>query len=393
MPPINKFLIGIALQSGKGSPAAAPQYRIKCTGTPSLSPNIERSKLEETSGNRDGGERETNRISVGGDFACYLRSLTAPLLFYGALGAKASSARGVAWAASTARALGALVRPTNTTTTPYLFEVTTAGTSGTVEPAWTSVAGTTVTDGTIVYTNRGQTLNNHLLTAADDQPYLTIWRFWGGVLAERFEDCKMTLQFSGSAGQSAQVTASVMGLGFSDVTDTIAFDPYNTTAGGAGAGELDASPTIRVPGVVYNLNAAENASISEFSLNINAQQNTQQTTKITDSIMEPGLRDVEVNFTETAKVGTHRKLIYGGTAGRAPTQQITREAFDASFLDAQNVSRLKLTVPNFAYLTGELPINANGEIGNMQVTGAADPPVSGSIVSAEIQNNVTGYAA
>lgn len=332
MAPTNKFLIGIALQSGKGVPAVAPQYRIKCTGTPSLSPNIERSKLEETSGNRDGGERETNRISVGGDFACYLRSTTAPLLFYGALGAKAATP------------------PT--------------------APA---------------------TDTKHLLTAADDQPYFTIWRFWGGLLAERFEDCKFTLQFSGSAGQSAQVTASVMGLNFSDVTDSIAFDPYNTVAGGAGAGILDASPTIRIPGVVYNINAAENASISEFSMNINAAQNTQQTTKITDSIMEPGLREVEVNFTETAKVGTHRKLVYGGTAGRTPTQQITREPFDATFLDAANVERLKLTVPNFAYLTGELPVNANGEIGNMQVTGAADPPASGSIVSAEVTNGVAAY--
>lgn len=333
MPPTNRFLIGIALQAGKGQIADAPDYRIKCTGTPSLSPNIERSKLEETSGNRDGGERETNRISVGGDFACYLRSLTAPLLFYGALGAKAA--------------------------TPP------------VAPA---------TDTT------------HLLTAADDQPYFTIWRFWGGVLAERFHDCKFTLQFSGSAGQSAQVTASVMGLDFDDVTDTIAFDPY-TTASGTGAGVLDSSPTIRIPGVVYNINAAENADISEFSMNINAAQNTQQTTKITDSIMEPGLRDVEVNFTETAKLGTHRKLVYGGTAGRTPTQVITREPFEATFLDAQNVERLTLTVPEFAYLTGELPVNANGEIGNMQVTGAADPPDSGSIVSAEIVNSIPSYAA
>lgn len=330
MPPVNKFLIGLALQSAKGSPAASPQYRIKCTGTPSLSPNIERSKLEETSGNRDGGERETNRISVGGDFACYLRSMTAPLLFYGALGAKAVS--------------GAAA--------PY----------------------------------------THLLTAADDQPYFTIWRFWGGVLAERFEDCKFTLQFQAQAGQSAQATVSVVGLDFSDVTDTIAFDPY-TTATGTAAGVLDTSPTIRVPGVVYNLAAAENADISEFSMNINAAQNTQQTTKITDSIMEPGMREVEVNFTETAKVGTHRKLVYGGTAGRTPTQQITREAFEATFLDAQNVQRLKLTVPEFAYLTGELPVNANGEIGNMQVTGAADPPDSGSIVSAEIVNSVASYTA
>ncbi len=62
---------------------------------------------------------------------------------------------GAGWLASTAYAVGNLVKPTNTTTNPYLFEVTTAGTSAATEPVWPAALGATVTDGTVVFTNRG----------------------------------------------------------------------------------------------------------------------------------------------------------------------------------------------------------------------------------------------
>lgn len=59
---------------------------------------------------------------------------------------------GVTWAATTARALNVRVNPTNTTTTPYQYSVTTAGTSGSTEPVWPTTQGATVTDGTITLT-------------------------------------------------------------------------------------------------------------------------------------------------------------------------------------------------------------------------------------------------
>jgi len=56
------------------------------------------------------------------------------------------------WAASTAYALGDVVRPT--TRNSFAYECTTAGTSGATEPTWPTTAGTTVTDGTVVWTAR-----------------------------------------------------------------------------------------------------------------------------------------------------------------------------------------------------------------------------------------------
>lgn len=58
-----------------------------------------------------------------------------------------------AWAASTAYALGNYRRPT--TVNNLYYEVTTAGTSNSVQPTWPTTIGTTVTDGTVVWTCRG----------------------------------------------------------------------------------------------------------------------------------------------------------------------------------------------------------------------------------------------
>ena len=60
------------------------------------------------------------------------------------------------WAPTTAYTAGQLVRPTDTTTSPYLFRVTTAGTSGATEPTtWPTALNATVTNGSVTFTNIG----------------------------------------------------------------------------------------------------------------------------------------------------------------------------------------------------------------------------------------------
>jgi prepilin-type N-terminal cleavage/methylation domain-containing protein len=54
---------------------------------------------------------------------------------------------GSSWAPNTAYTVGQLVRPTDTGTNPYLFSVTTAGTSGGSEPTWPTAPNATVTAG------------------------------------------------------------------------------------------------------------------------------------------------------------------------------------------------------------------------------------------------------
>ena len=61
-----------------------------------------------------------------------------------------------AWAASTAYALGAIVIPT--ANNGLWYECTTAGTSGTAEPAWPTTEGATVGDNTVTWTCRKPTI-------------------------------------------------------------------------------------------------------------------------------------------------------------------------------------------------------------------------------------------
>ncbi|GIW55338.1 MAG: hypothetical protein KatS3mg082_1742 [Nitrospiraceae bacterium] len=63
------------------------------------------------------------------------------------------------WAASTSYSLGACVRPT--TRNGFVYEATTAGTSGASQPTWPTTAGNTVTDGSVTWTCR----NNYALVS------------------------------------------------------------------------------------------------------------------------------------------------------------------------------------------------------------------------------------
>ena len=59
-----------------------------------------------------------------------------------------------AWSSVDARSLGAWTRPTAGPIKELLYEVTTAGSTDSTEPTWPTTAGTTVTDGTVVWTAR-----------------------------------------------------------------------------------------------------------------------------------------------------------------------------------------------------------------------------------------------
>lgn len=65
-----------------------------------------------------------------------------------------------AWATAIAYSLGAAVRPVTRNT--FVYEATTAGTSGATEPVWPTTAGGTVVDGTATWTCR----TNRVLAAA-----------------------------------------------------------------------------------------------------------------------------------------------------------------------------------------------------------------------------------
>lgn len=322
-PATNVFTLGVALQSGKGSPADAPQWITKVRSR-DLQPNPERSKLEETGTGRDGGERETTLISLGGSVEMYLRPSIGGLMMYALLGSNTPSGSG------------------DPETAPF----------------------------------------THLAEAASDQPWLTLFPMWGDTLFERYMDCKITAgTIAGSAGQSMTGNFTVAGLDY----EKLASKPVG--------GELDTGAVIRVPGVTYTVDDAVNHAITEFSCQIDAAQNTQQTDKITHSFMEPGLRTIEMNYSQVFEDLTpYEKANYGGPGGTEPSQVIHRNPWKGAFVDAENTPRFTLDIPRLAYMTAPLPVNANGEIAIYQITGAADPQASGPIITSEIINELAEYA-
>lgn len=90
--------------------------------------------------------------------------------WYGPIQSITTPASATAWGASAVKVLGALGRPA--AVNGSLYQATTAGTTGTTEPAWPTGAGGTVTDGTVTWTCLGAataaTLNNAALLSVSN---------------------------------------------------------------------------------------------------------------------------------------------------------------------------------------------------------------------------------
>ena len=72
--------------------------------------------------------------------------------------------KGTPWTATTAKALGDEVVPTAGNENGFIYECTTAGTTGSSQPTWPTVEGATVNDGTVVWTCR---FGNHIGSGAN----------------------------------------------------------------------------------------------------------------------------------------------------------------------------------------------------------------------------------
>jgi hypothetical protein len=149
--------LGIGIQSTKGTAATTANVRTFLTGG-AVEPMRETADLEESTGVRMRSGIFVVRARAGGSPAFYARPELAPVLLYGALGAKAVTGAG----------------------DPY----------------------------------------THTLTVAATQPWLTIWRNVGGLIYERFPDCKISqLVIRSVAGAPVTMEATIVGL-MSEQMDT-----------------------------------------------------------------------------------------------------------------------------------------------------------------------------
>lgn len=143
--------LAFAPQTTKGTPAATALHRVLITGG-GIAPTREVSPLEGSTGQRLRQGAFVARARAGGTPSTYVIADMIATLLYGAMGAKAVA--GVA--------------------DPY----------------------------------------THTITLATTQPYFTFWRHIGGILTERFPDCKISqLVLRSAEGQALTVEITIVGLG------------------------------------------------------------------------------------------------------------------------------------------------------------------------------------
>ena len=225
---------------------------------------------------------------------------------------------------------------------------------------------------------------SHEARPAEDQPFVTVVREWNNELFEQFVDCKVTAgTIGGQAGQPIIMSGiTIKGLKFERLTVA------KTT------GVLDTGQTVRVPGATYTVDGAANSAISEWSLQVTNEQNTAQTNEINDSYIEPGMRTLEMTYTEVYEnLELYNKIYYGGAAGTEPAVENYRAPWNGVFADALGTERLRINVPRLAYATAPLNPTTNAEIARYQVTGTPEKPSNGPVMTATTTNDQASYAA
>lgn len=369
MAALNDYQLAISRQAARGTPAGSAQYVFDVTAS-DVGPSIDSSVREETGQGSWEGDPVVTRIAASGGFTALARPTLLALQYFGALGANATTLRGTAWAASTPYTAGTLIRPTDTATHPYAFEVTTAGTSGTTEPTWANAKGPgeSVTADGVTYTNRGG-VHSHEATAAAAQPYLTLWtRMFSGApgLVVRIQDVKLTgLNLTGEPGGDLSAQSGVVGGRWAEVASVPGTPAYVSDL------------PLRVPGAVYEKDGVATAAISQFGVNLASAVNTQQTNEIYDSYFEEGRRSCEVTFTEVYEnKDTWRKVHLGRASlgDGSPSGATYYEPLTLTFENEAGAQGLALEVPRFGYQTAPLSPNTNAEMALQQVTGRACRP-------------------
>lgn len=386
MPASNVARIGIGIQTAKGVESTAPLFWMNVTGG-NMRPTPETEQRSETGLGRDVGDTYIRVLSAGGDPSILLRPKTAALLYYATLGTKAVTTLGTVWSSGQSYTLGQLIRPT---TGGGLFEVTTAGTSGTTEPVWTGAAaiGATInaTSGTAVFTRRqlaSTTLYSHLLSPANDQPYLTIWKELADSIYEKFVDCKITaLNMEFAAGGDLTASLTVQGLSFARLSSSP-----------SGSGTYDQDVPLRVPGAVYTLGGSADNSLASGNFNIEASQNTIQTNSIYYSYIEPGTRTITFGYEGVyTDVSRYAKVYYGAAAGLTPAETVWEEAISLQFGKLYNPN-IKYTIQRALFTEAGGDPDPGGAPLMLSVGGAAGRPNSGNISDVTVVNDVASYVA
>jgi hypothetical protein len=254
MPASNLADLRFAIQTAKGTPAATSAYGLFLAGGDQPHPVPTVDSFAETSATRMRSDRYLSTVTATGAPQFYVMPKMAASLLYAALGA-----------------------------------VTTTGAS---DP----------------YT--------HTIIPATATPWLTFWRMVGGLIAERFTDCKVkTVVIHGETGRPLTMTVTIVGL-------TPTFDAYagrETTAAIEIADRFmhyDGAGALLVEGAVDN-------TIRSFDLTIENNTATVPGVPITPVDAVEGELSITLRATTLFSTAALRNRLYYGSATPADDAGIT----------------------------------------------------------------------
>lgn len=228
----------------------------------------------------------------------------------------------------------------------------------------------------------GTTNYTHVITPANNLPYITVWRNIGDTLWEEFRDCKVsTLTIGAEAGQPLTITAAVQGLQTTRLTAT----PDTAT------------PITIESGPVYNFNDAAvtlaggaTALVRSFELTIENNVTRQQTDDVVPYDVYEGQREVSLSFDlifET--LAEYNKFHYGGAAGTTISPLVYTTAAVFTFTKGAN-NEISFNLPSIAYTEFPVEPNPGGDAIIASVAAAAQRGGS-PVVTATVKNQVAVY--
>lgn len=328
--------LGFAIQTAKGTPSASAIERSYLMGG-GVDPVDTINDVEESSSTRLRTISYKGRVEISGSPQMAVRPNMIGLLLYGAMGAKAVS--------------------------------------GASDPF------------------------THTFTLAATQPYLTIFRMLGGVLFERFSDCKIAaLNFESTAGGVLAVTAEIVGAtpAFKTTQDTViaaeATEPFLHTDG-KGQFVWEGSPISRVSAMRINIGTGVQGTQGDSLLSDAIEEGMQEITVETEQIITDWQLWNRFHYGSASPADNAAATPTVVTLG-APGISIIYSKRQANGTDATPARSLQFTATNVQIANIEpTEPNTNGDPLARTVSYKIYQPASGSGLTAVLKNSRATYTA
>ncbi len=222
------------------------------------------------------------------------------------------------------------------------------------------------------------TVNTHAIKRANEIPWLTIERKLSS--NERIKGCKINqLVISGQAGQPISMDATFMGT-------EVAIES-------AGSPSYETEAAWKFFEGIYKVDTVANTLITAFTLTINRNLESIQTTKqVRNNLLEARFT-AELEFTiKVENDDLYKKILFGGAA--AITEELDTGSFEVDFTRGAGATerQLKIALPAIRYVTAEKHLDPDSKATMLNVTAKAVWGAATEVIEVAAKNTVaTSY--